>query len=252
MKIHIEQKMYEQMNDNDKIRFFIINTDPHFEETIIKAREEIKAKHDNWWEFLIDKYDEYTLFIPSDQDEYKKWLIKRKEFKATRKTLNRETQKIIKKFYYLDDGWRSFVEGLICENDIQFFPSNYGVGEINGHVCIYISSVTTKNDFIDWVNSNWRMIIATYRTPIDFTPHRKKKKNLPDYDNLSRAIEIINLKDKNNLTFSDILKRMFSKEYMVDERKVENIYYRVKKEIAEFQKEQENFKNLLAKLNTEG
>lgn len=253
MKIHIDRRTYKKLSDDDKIRFLIICTDTNFKKKIDEERNELKAIYGlNWQNYLKGRYNKNPLLIPLDDKEIKKLLKKEKIISSIQKAVRKKARIIIDKLSYLDGRWQLLVENLICENKEPFFPSNYSIGEIEGQPCIYINNVTTKNDLIEWIEKNWRLIQATYRISSTlFSPQKRKKKYLPDFENLQKAIEIIDLKDNKGNTFQQVLEKVFSDEYKIcttDTKRVENIYFRIKKEIKKFTKEQESTKKLINNL----
>jgi len=240
MKIKIDKKTYDELSDDDKTRYIYLTADAKFENLVKITRKKLSIPKDG----LVKIYKEERIHIPQDKREYIKWSTQRKRAKTNRNKVRKAIGQLLKEYRLLDSRWYLFVERLVLYNQASFFPGNYAIDEKEGRVQITIDNLTTRNDFIEWLKEHWKEISVINQTLVTRPPtDRKKKINLPKYENLQEATRIIRLKDQKGLTFMQITKKLYKDDWE-DTKKIENIYYRVKNQIDKLHKEQDELKKL--------
>ena len=140
----------------------------------------------------------------------------------------------------MDSKWSTFLEMLICYNIGNFYPNKYSFGgQDDGSIGIWIHSPTTSSDFIKWIKTNWDRIknISGLETPPHFRNTYKEKAFIPTYESLDDVIKIIKLKRAKRESAKQIAFEIDKKEVNEQEKRINKIYHRIKKQLGKLQEE---------------
>ncbi|OGD95498.1 hypothetical protein A3F57_03120 [Candidatus Roizmanbacteria bacterium RIFCSPHIGHO2_12_FULL_36_11] len=193
----------------DYFRIFkALEHNSEFEKEILLARKNagLPEKGISWDDYYYNYYlESLRVYSEQDKSKYKDFFIK------VEKEVNRIKKNITLDTFITDQLDNLIIGGFVFPHDI---PISYGAypeeetisGKDYNGVFIHISHEITLNELKTYIDNNWRNIFRL----IKYLPPKSK------YYISKRDLRIVELKDKENMEWDEIIKTII-KEFVIDD-----------------------------------
>lgn len=256
MKLAIDQRTYESLNDEDKLQACVFLIDPEFKNAVSTFRENVGIPQDGWGSISKNYYglgleQEMYPFVTDDENGetvvHGSWSKKRKLIAELQKKIKKELKIVISKFN-VKVHWYHSLEMYLCYGEHIAVPTKISfIQQSDGSVSINIrGKLKSVDELRKWIDENW--VVLEEMMEINYN---KPEVSIPRYGMISQYSLMFQLKEQemDYKQISKVLEKELQKPAKkLDEVTLANSYKRVKEALVASKKKNASLKidNVLA------